>query len=66
VRPGGIERTELVDGLTLTDPTQLAFDSKRVLLVSDSGWERIGKGELTRRAGAKILSIPLGKDCRPL
>ena len=66
IRPGGIERTELLDGLTLTDPTQLAFDGKRLLLVSDSGWERIGKGEATRSSGAKILSIPLGKDCKPL
>lgn len=66
MRPGGIERTELVDGLTLTDPTQLAFDGKRLLIVSDSGWERLGKGETARSTGAQILAIPLGKDCRPL
>jgi hypothetical protein len=66
MRPGGIQRTELADGLTLTDPTQLAFDGKRLLLVSDSGWERLGKGEAARRTGARILAIPLGKDCRPL
>lgn len=65
LRPGGIERTELVDGLTLTDPTQIAFDGKRLLIVSDSGWERIGKGEATRRTGAQILAIPLGRDCKP-
>jgi hypothetical protein len=66
LRPGRIERTELVEGLALSDPTQLAFDGKRLLLVSDSGWDLVGKGEASRRAGAKILSIPLGKDCRPL
>lgn len=66
MRPGGVERTELGDGLTLTDPTQIAFDGKRLLLVSDSGWERIGKGETTRSKGAEILAIPLGKDCKPL
>ena len=66
MRPGGIERTELVEGLTLADPTQIAFDGKRLLLVSDSGWERIGKGEATRRKGAQILAIPLGKDCKPI
>lgn len=65
MRPAGIERTELVDGLTLADPTQIAFDGKRLLIVSDSGWERIGKGEEVRRTGAKILAIPLGKDCQP-
>ena len=66
MRPGGIERTELIDGLTLADPTQIAFDGNRLLLVSDSGWERIGKGEAARRTGAQILAIPLGKDCKPL
>jgi hypothetical protein len=66
MRAGGVERTELVDGLTLTDPTQLAFDGKRLLMVSDSGWERIAKGDATRSSGAQILAIPLGEDCRPL
>jgi len=66
MRPGGIERTELVDGLTLADPTQIAFDGKRLLLVSDSGWEGIGKDKASRRTGARILAIPLGKDCKPL
>ena len=65
MRHGGVERTELVNGLMLSDPTQIAFDGKRLLIVSDSGWERIGKGETTRRIGAKILAIPLGKDCKP-
>jgi len=64
VRPGGVDRTELVDGLTLVDPTQIAFDGKKLLLVSDSGWERTGKGEATRQTGARILAIPLGKDCK--
>jgi hypothetical protein len=66
MRRGGIQRSELVDGLTLADPTQIAFDGKRLLLVSDSGWERIAKGEATRHTGAQILAIPLGKDCKPL
>ena len=66
MRPGGIERTELIEGLTLTDPTQIAFDGKRLLVVSDSGWDGIGKGEATRRTGAQILAISLGKDCRPI
>lgn len=65
LRPGGIQRDELVEGLTLTDPTQIAFDGKRVLVVSDSGWERIGKGETVRRAGAQILAIPMGRNCTP-
>jgi len=63
LRPAGIQRDELVEGLTLTDPTQIAFDGKRVLIVSDSGWERIGKGETARATGAQILAIPTGKNC---
>lgn len=66
LRPGGIDRSELVEGLTLTDPTQMAFDGKRLLAVSDSGWERIAKGEAVRRTGAQILAIPMSRDCRPL
>ena len=66
MRPGGIDRTELVDGLTLNDLTQIAFDGKRLLIVSDSGWERIGKGETDRRTGAQILGIPMSRNCTPL
>jgi len=66
MRPGGIQRDELIDGLTLTDPTQIAFDGKRLLLVADSGWERIGKGETARRTGAQILAIPMTRTCIPM
>jgi hypothetical protein len=66
VQPAGVERTELIDGLTLDDPTQIAFDGKRLLVVSESGWEGVGKGEVTRKTGAKILSIPLSRGCQPI
>jgi hypothetical protein len=65
LRPAGIERTELIDGLSLDDPTQIAFDGKRLLVVSDSGWERLGKGETSRFRGAQIVSIPLSGGCEP-
>jgi hypothetical protein len=65
VRPGGIDRSELIDGLLLNDPTQIAFDGKRLLVVSDAGWERIAKGEIERRTGAQILAIPMTRNCRP-
>jgi hypothetical protein len=65
MRPGGIERTELVEGLTLSDPTQIAFDGKRLLFVSESGWELAAKNEKTRQTGAQIMAIPLGQDCNP-
>jgi len=62
----GVERTELVEGMTLEDPTQIAFDGKRLLVVSESGWEGLGKGEMTRKTGARVLSIPLSRGCRPI
>ncbi|HKC02738.1 MAG TPA: hypothetical protein VKC17_05480 [Sphingomicrobium sp.] len=66
LRPGRIDRSELVDGLTLADPTQIAFDGKRLLVVSDSGWDRIAKGETTRATGARILAIPMTRRCTAL
>ena len=65
MRPGGVEYGELLDGLALPDPTQLAFDGKRLLVVANSGWELAMKGT-ARTEGTPILAIPLGKDCKPL
>lgn len=65
MRPGGVEYGELIAGLELPDPTQLAFDGKRLLIVADSGWALAMKGT-PRTEGATILAIPLGKDCKPL
>lgn len=64
-RPGGIEYGELVEDLMLPDPTQVAFDGKRLLVVANSGWELATKGA-PRTEGTPILSIPLGKDCKPI
>lgn len=64
MRPGGVEYGELIDGLELPDPTQIAFDGKRLLVVANSGWELTAKGTV-RTQGAPILAIPLGKDCKP-
>jgi hypothetical protein len=63
MRPGGIEYRELVKGLTLPDPTQIAFDGKRLLAVADSGWAVIGKAASPRRTGAHIVAIPVSRDC---
>jgi hypothetical protein len=64
LRPGGVDYGELIDGLELPDPTQIAFDSKRLLVVTNSGWELASKGA-ARTQGMPILAIPLGKDCKP-
>jgi len=61
----GVDYADLIEGLMLPDPTQVAFDGKRVLVVADSGWELAGKGQ-SRTYGAPILAIPLGTDCKPL
>jgi len=66
MRPGGIQRDELVEGLTLTDPTQIAFDGRRLLMVSDAGWDHLAKGETARRTGAQILAVPMSRNCTPL
>jgi hypothetical protein len=65
MRPGGITYGELIEDLKLPDPTQIAFDGKRLLIVANSGWEAAGKGA-PRTEGAPILAIPLDKDCKPL
>ena len=60
----GVDYADLIEGLRLPDPTQVAFDGNRLLVVADSGWELAGKGE-SRTNGATILAIPLSKDCKP-
>ena len=49
----------------LNDPTQLAYDGKRLLIVEDSGWATLEKAPGPRTTGARILAIPLGADCKP-
>jgi DNA-binding beta-propeller fold protein YncE len=50
---------------TLNDPTQLAYDGKRLLIVEESGWATLEKAPGPRSTGARILAIPLGADCKP-
>ena len=66
MRPGAIEYGELVEDLTLPDPTQIAFDGKRLLAIANSGWAELGKGEGKRRQGAHIIAIPLSPDCKAI
>ena len=66
MRPGGVEYGELITGLELPDPTQIAFDGKRLLVVANAGWEAAGKADSVRSEGAPILAIPVDANCRPL
>jgi hypothetical protein len=51
---------------TLPDPTQVAYDGKRLLIVADSGWATIEKPDFVRTVGAPIVAVPLSSDCTPL
>jgi hypothetical protein len=59
----GIRVNQPLDGAMLTDPTQIAFDGKRLLIVADSGWANIEKPDYVRRRGASIVAVPLTRDC---
>jgi DNA-binding beta-propeller fold protein YncE len=61
----GIEFGQPLGDLTLPDPTQLAFDGKRLLIVADSGWATIDKPDFKRTAGTPIIAVPLNADCAP-
>ena len=50
---------------SLGDPTQIAYDGRRLLIVADSGWANLDKPGSARASGAHIRSIPLGSDCKP-
>jgi hypothetical protein len=61
----GLNFEQPLGDATLPDPTQVAFDGKRLLVVADSGWATIDKPDFKRTAGAPIIAIPLGEDCKP-
>jgi hypothetical protein len=63
LRGSGIEAREVVHGVALTDPTQIAFDGRRLLVVSNSGWEAAGRTGPTRSEGARVIEIPLPDGC---
>ena len=48
------------------DPTQIAFDGKRLLIVADSGWATLDKPDFKRTEGTPIVALPLSEECRPL
>ena len=56
---------EPLPDLKLPDPTQLAYDGTRLLIVADSGWASVDKPDVPRTAGAPIVAVPLSSECRP-
>ena len=62
----GVKYEQPLGDTTLPDPTQIAFDGKRLLIVADSGWATIEKPGFVRTEGAAIVAVPLSPDCTPL
>jgi hypothetical protein len=60
---GKIKIREAVEGHSMPDPTQMASDGKRLLVVADAGWTPASKGETVRAAGAPVLAFPLAEVC---
>ena len=65
INGGSLTLDEALKDLSLPDPTQVAFDGKRLLIVVDSGWATIDKPDVPRESGARIVAVPLSSDCRP-
>jgi sugar lactone lactonase YvrE len=61
----GIEFGQPLGEVTLPDPTQVAYDGKRLLIVADSGWATIDKPDFKRTSGAPVIAVPLKSDCTP-
>lgn len=63
IEGGGLKLREPVPGFTMADPTQLASDGSRVLIVPESGWEIALKGNVVRPVGASIVSFSRSAVC---
>ena len=50
---------------SLNDPTQIADDGNRLLIVENSGWATLEKDPERRTSGARIVAIRLRADCKP-
>ncbi len=55
----GIEFDQPLGDVTLPDPTQIAFDGKRLLIVADSGWASLDKPDFKSAPPA-----PRSSPCR--
>lgn len=61
----GISTSQPLGEVSLPDPTQVAFDGKRLLIVANSGWASLDKPDFVRTAGTPIIAVPLSADCTP-
>ena len=65
ISPGqtGLTMEQPLGDAGLSDPTQIASDGKRLLIVSGSGWADVDK-QPARASGATIIAVPLTPDCK--
>lgn len=63
IQAGAIDAHDVATGAQLSDPTEIAFDGKNLLVVAQSGWGSVGKAQPKRRDGARIIEIPLQGGC---
>ncbi len=62
----GLKYDQPLGETTLPDPTQIAYDGKRLLIVADSGWATLEKPGFVRTQGATVVAVPVSADCTPL
>ncbi|HXH00486.1 MAG TPA: hypothetical protein VNI79_08775 [Sphingomicrobium sp.] len=55
---------DIVSGPPLLDPTQLATDGKRLLIVANAGWEAASKPNSPPRQPAPIMALALSEHCK--
>ncbi|MBW0006392.1 MAG: hypothetical protein JO335_01630 [Sphingomonas sp.] len=67
ITPGdtGLVYEKPLSPTALPDPTQIAYDGKRLLIVADSGWATIDKADFKRTSGTPIVAVALSEDCKP-
>lgn len=63
VGPRGIVAHEPEGAPNLPDPTQIAFDGRRLFAVANSGWKDFGKTGSARAEPTRIIEIPLPNGC---
>jgi hypothetical protein len=59
----GIAAHEIAAVAGLPQPTQIAFDGRRLLAVANSGWEGLAKPGTQRKEPTRIVEIPLPEGC---
>ena len=65
IEGGKLKLRDPAEGYATVDPTQVASDGQRLLVVPNAGWEAALKSDAPRAEGAAIHSFPLAGVCPP-